>query len=256
MSRAPDPDRLLELLADRATRDLSPQDERDLRELLAGETDESMDRAAAAAAVVFAAGDPEAMPESLRRRLQVAASAREVGGSEARAGRARSVAIVQWAGWAVAAAVALAAILWPRGAAPIPIEKQYRQMASMPGVIHAEWTDWQDPEQKGVTGEVCWDEARQSGFMLLRGLKPNDPAVEQYQLWIIDSRGLADPVTNQSARISGAVFDATTGETIVPIQPAIAVQGAAAFAVTIEKPRGTWVSDMSRRVVIASVKKG
>jgi hypothetical protein len=42
------------------------------------------------------------------------------------------------------------------------------------------------------------------------------------------------------------------GELVVPIRPAIEVQGAAAFAVTIEKVGGTWVSDMKRRVVIAA----
>jgi hypothetical protein len=35
-------------------------------------------------------------------------------------------------------------------------------------------------------------------------------------------------------------------------KPGIRVVGAAAFAITIERPEGTWVSDMKRRVVIAS----
>jgi hypothetical protein len=89
-------------------------------------------------------------------------------------------------------------------------------------------------------------------FSNLPALQPG----EQYQLWIIDKRGLAD-ATGQSMRISGGVFDGGIdmvgkGELVVPIVPAIQVQGAAAFAVTIEKTGGTWVSDMKRRVVIAA----
>jgi hypothetical protein len=38
----------------------------------------------------------------------------------------------------------------------------------------------------------------------------------------------------------------------VPVEPLIPVRDVAAFAVTVEQPGGTWVSDMSRRVVIAS----
>jgi hypothetical protein len=77
-----------------------------------------------------------------------------------------------------------------------------------------------------------------------------DPNKECYQLWIIDSRGMEQ-------RISGGCFNAAPGGkgvTTVVIKPGIQVVGAAAFAVTIERPEGTWVSDMKRRVVIA--KKG
>ncbi|MFN0133480.1 MAG: anti-sigma factor domain-containing protein [Phycisphaerales bacterium] len=259
MSRSPDPNRLLELLADQATSDLSAQDDRELRQLLAGATDDSMEHAAAATAAAFAAPDSQPIPDSLRRKLITAATTHGDSrvpvprGSDV-AGRIGTRTWVKWAGWAAAAGIALGA-LWPRGAAVTPIRSQYQQMASAAGVAHAQWADWDSPEQAGVTGEVIWDESRQRGFMKFVGLKPNDPRAEQYQLWIIDERGLADS-TGQSARISGGVFDAQSGETLVPIAPALAVRGAAAFAITIEKPGGTWVSDMKRRVVIAPVKKG
>ncbi len=57
-------------------------------------------------------------------------------------------------------------------------------------------------------------------------------------------------------RISGAIFDGSSGsgELYVPIDPKLTVRKAAAFAVTIEQPGGTWVSDMKRRVVIAAPK--
>ena len=94
---------------------------------------------------------------------------------------------------------------------------------------------------------MVWSDSAQAGYMTFAGL----PALEgsAYQLWIIDAeRGLAQ-------RISGGVFngDAEGGPLRVAIdETPIPVNSAAAFAVTIEKPGGTWVSDMSRRVVIAA----
>mgnify|MGYP001232414443 CR=1 FL=1 len=44
------------------------------------------------------------------------------------------------------------------------------------------------------------------------------------------------------------------GSLCVPIDAKHAVKRAAAFALTIEEPDGIWVSDMKRRVVIATRK--
>ena len=81
------------------------------------------------------------------------------------------------------------------------------------------------------------------------GLPETNPTAETYQLWIIDSRGMEQ-------RVSGGVFSGGAGgeggEVIVPIDPALAIKGAGAFAVTIEPPGGNAVSDMKRRVVIAA----
>ena len=41
------------------------------------------------------------------------------------------------------------------------------------------------PETAG--GNVIWSDARQGGLAQLIGLEPNDPAVEQYQFWIVDA---------------------------------------------------------------------
>jgi hypothetical protein len=130
-----------------------------------------------------------------------------------------------------------------------------RSLANLPDTFSAGWGDWDNPEVPGVKGAVVWNESRQTGVMKFANLPALKPG-EQYQLWIIDKRGLTD-ASGQSMRISGGVFDGGVdlvgkGELIVPIRPAIEVQGAAAFAVTIEKTGGTWVSDMKRRVVIAA----
>jgi anti-sigma-K factor RskA len=77
--------------------------------------------------------------------------------------------------------------------------------------------------------------------MRIVGLKANDPTAERYQLWIIDERGIEQ-------RVSGGLFDvASTGEVVVPFKPELKIKGAAIFAITIEKPEGVVVSDMSRR---------
>jgi hypothetical protein len=81
--------------------------------------------------------------------------------------------------------------------------------------------------------------------MKFENLPALDETKERYQLWIIDSRGMEQ-------RISGGVFNGAAGNQFVVIDPGIDVDRAAAFAITIERPDGVWVSDMKRRVVIAA----
>jgi hypothetical protein len=125
----------------------------------------------------------------------------------------------------------------------------YLQLASATTALKLSWGDWSDAnvacEKPGVKGDVVWDEARKTGVMKFANLPKLDATKEQYQLWIIDSRGMEQ-------RISGGVFNGFGGEQYVLIDPGIAVDRAAAFAVTIERPDGVWVSDMKRRVVIAA----
>src|SRR4051812_42363633 len=87
--------------------------------------------------------------------------------------------------------------------------------------------DWDNPEFKGVTGTVVWCDRAQKGYLKLTGLPANNPETEQYQLWIVDSRGMGQ-------RISGAIFNSSGGETVVAIEPGIPIKSASAFAVTIE----------------------
>ncbi len=165
--------------------------------------------------------------------------------------------------WLIAAAcLGLAAVLWANRSGINTLQRPesfsaalQRELAETPGTASFTWTDWENPEVKGVKGSVQWNESAQIGVMKFANLPALNPG-EQYQLWIIDRRGLAD-ASGQSMRISGGVFGGGIdmvgkGELVVPIVPAIQVQGAAAFAVTIEKTGGTWVSDMKRRVVIAA----
>lgn len=256
MSYTPD-ERVLELLAGRAVDGLDEAERAELERLLAehpGADDGSMDRAAAAAMVAMV-GVGEPLPGALRGRLvatlreEAASDSRRIGG-----GGRGGARLAAWSGWVAAAACLLiAAAVMSRRAGPSAIDPEraraeFLQTAS--DVRTAAWGDWDDPEQKGVLGEVAWSESSQRGYMTFRGLAANDPGEEQYQLWIIDERGLEQ-------RISGGVFDADAdGEVVVEIEPAVEIHGAAAFAVTVERPGGVWVSDMSRRVVIAALPGG
>lgn len=131
------------------------------------------------------------------------------------------------------------------------IARQNRlKMLEVPDTIRVAWAPFNlegapAAEQPNIQGDVVWNDRMESGYLRFVGLKPNDPAVEQYQVWVIDERGLEQ-------KVSGGVFNATAeGEVIVPIDPGIAVGRVALFAITVEKPGGTWVPDLKRRVVVA-----
>ncbi len=269
--------RLLELLADRALEGLSSDEARELDSHLsdAGVDDDlSLDLAAAAAALAFVEPVTEELPAHLRAKLlksaqqaarQPSAQATTAPSSQPRpqrqaatpaqqpdqqptlqfGQRPQGFRVVPWL--AAAAGIALAVIAWwPQAAAPIDPAQRMAALESRADSLELAWQDWDNPEIPGVKGEVVWCESQQEGYMRFVGLKPNDPAREQYQLWIIDKRGM-------QKRVSGGVFNVpTSGEVVVPIDPGVQVKDAAAFAVTIEEPGGTPVSDMDRRVVIAA----
>jgi hypothetical protein len=283
--RPEDRELLNELLAERALQGLEDADRAKLTELLqsAGlEDDESFDFAAAAAMLAIA--DPaERPPASVYTRAAQAAEifAREMENSrnvmgtpalrltepDALMPRPRRISSA-WLGWmAAAACLAFAAIGWiqifanRQNALPpqVALASLRDAVATAPDAKRMMWSDWDKPEIQGVKGDVVWSEDGQKGYMTFRGLPANDPTKEQYQLWIVDERGLEQ-------RVSGGIFNGTgesTGwqgevraqrvgdELIVEISPRIHVGKPALFAVTVEKPGGTWVSDMKRRVVVA-----
>lgn len=132
---------------------------------------------------------------------------------------------------------------------PAEIQENRRLLLEVPGTVRLAWSPFDLPdapaEQPGVQGDVVWNDDLQQGYLRFVGLRPNDPAVEQYQVWVIDERGLEQ-------KVSGGVFNASAeGEVIVPIDPAIDVGRVALFAITVENPGGTWVPDLTRRVVVA-----
>lgn len=124
-----------------------------------------------------------------------------------------------------------------------------RKLLEVPGTLRLAWKAFDLPdapaEQRDVAGDVVWNDELEQGYLRFVGLKVNDPGVEQYQVWVIDERGMEQ-------KVSGGVFNASAdGEVIVPIHPGIDVRRVALFAVTIEEPGGTWVPSLKRRVVVA-----
>lgn len=132
---------------------------------------------------------------------------------------------------------------------PVELAANRRKLLEVPGTVRLAWSPFDLPdspaEMRDVTGDVVWNDELQTGYLRFEGLPVNDPGVEQYQVWVIDERGLEQ-------KVSGGVFNANAaGEIVVPIEPGIDVGRVALFAITVEDPGGTWVPDLRRRVVVA-----
>jgi hypothetical protein len=68
---------------------------------------------------------------------------------------------------------------------PTPAEARVALLAA-PTALKIALGATKDPAAAGVTGDVVWDPASQKGYLHFAGLKPNDPSVMQYQIWIFD----------------------------------------------------------------------
>ncbi len=215
----------------------------------------SLEHAAGALAAALAEEHGERLPSVVVERVSEQC-ARMSGGVDLARGQTvgmgvGSSVIARLLPWAIAAAACAAvAFMWPSDAKS-PRAQLAILRASASDTREAAWSDWslngEPPKVAGVAGEVVWSDAEQKGVLHFRGL-PRCPAGQRYQLWIVDAERGFDQ------RISGAVFDGGGDEVFVPVTPRIPVHKAQAFAVTIEEADGTWVSDMSRRVVIATVR--
>jgi anti-sigma-K factor RskA len=115
--------------------------------------------------------------------------------------------------------------------------------------LRAEIPAGKDAGAPGVTGDVVWDPVSQRGYLRFVGLKPNDPALQQYQIWVFDAE--RDP----RYPVDGGIFDvpAGAGDVVIPIRVAVPVRAAKAFAVTVEKPGGVVVSSREHVVALAQL---
>lgn len=251
------PSRQDELLILRALEGIVPEDASALIRLRAAD-DDSFDRAAAAVALATIPAEP--LPAALADAILADAprgAAPPAGFGSPR--RARS----GWVGWAAAAACLLVAgAAWLRPAEvkvterlvvqapppePPPAARRDALLREAADARTVAWAATADPASRGASGDVVWSGARQAGFMRIRGLRPNDRAREQYQLWVFDaSRDERHPV-------DGGVFDVVGDEVVVPIHAAVAVDRPTLFAVTVERPGGVVVSKRERIVLAAAV---
>jgi anti-sigma-K factor RskA len=116
-------------------------------------------------------------------------------------------------------------------------EQRIEFIENAPDIIQWRWQTTDDYAGDRVDGDIVWSDSKQQGYMRLSGLQANDPAISQYQLWIIDTSRDRNPV-------DGGVFDVPPGvdEAIIPIDAKLRVSSPAAFAVTSEQPGGVVVS--------------
>lgn len=120
-----------------------------------------------------------------------------------------------------------------------------RFVASRPSAVHWPWTGTQDSHVVGtVRGEVYFDPETDEGILEIEGLAPNDPTVEQYQLWIFDSE------RDERYPVDGGVFDVgNPSRVLIPVRARLGVSQPVMFAVTVEKPGGAVVSDRRTALV-------
>jgi Anti-sigma-K factor rskA len=175
-------------------------------------------------------------------------------------------------GWGVAAAAAVVAgVIYVNQPKPTPpivtppaptIFEQRTALISQSDTKTIAWTATEDPDAKGVSGEVTWNQRLQKGFLRFKGLAVNDPAKFQYQLWIFDLGRVEPehkspldqyPIDGGVFDIAAAQVDPATGDYIVPINAKLPVFNPAAFAVTIEKPGGVTVTKRERILVLGPV---
>jgi len=159
-----------------------------------------------------------------------------------------------WAGWlAAAAALVIAALAWwptvpvPGTAPATTVDERAALMADAGDTQRLPWQTTPDPAAVGATGDVVWSGIRQEGYMRIRGLDANDPALNQYQLWIFDAQ------RDERYPVDGGVFDmpANADEIIVPIQAKLPIDDPILFAITVERPGGVVVSARERIVLLA-----
>ncbi|HPF14482.1 MAG: anti-sigma factor [Planctomycetes bacterium] len=157
------------------------------------------------------------------------------------------------AGWAAAAVMAVLLFTHQPDAAdnlPSTMERMQALVAAATDLKRIDWSATEDPIATGAQGEVVWSDARQEGYMVFRGLRPNNPTEDQYQLWIFDPTR-ADW---EALPVDGGVFDVgPDGEAIVPIVAKLPVSNAALFAITLEKPGGVVVSKREHLLLTAAV---
>lgn len=245
-------ERMLQLLADRATEGLGVEAVKELDDLLAShaEYDEFYFDSAAAAVDLAMSPSLDTLPGPLRDRILTDAErffGATEGGQSSQAPPVAKVGRVEYRwgsrlGWYVAAAsLAVAVVGWwqvfsTQSSSPAAVSRQYADfLRETTDLVRASWVG-KESDFEGVSGEVVWSDSNQHGFMRLVGLPPNDPDSAQYQLWIVDPARDKNPV-------DGGVFDVLTAqEVVIPIDAKLRVDRPKLFAITREKPGGVVVS--------------
>ncbi len=120
-------------------------------------------------------------------------------------------------------------------------------LLTAPDVVTATWAPGNMKDVQ-VSGDVVWSDTKQQGFLRLRGLQPNDPTKNSYQLWIYDK------TQDQATPIDGGVFDvSSSGDIVVPIDAKLKASKPEMFAITLERAGGVVVSKKEKIAALAKV---
>ena len=265
--------RLSDLAVDHLLGELSAEDAIEYRQLRGSQPDFDLLALERAAAALHLAAETEfeTLPERLRIRLATSAGeffADRWRGAESSAAvttltiEPRGTMNPRAGWWAAAATLLLALGLWITRPAPSILSppqaivaeavglaaKREQLLAANRTALVRSWRAGNDPAGSGVRGDVVWDASGQRGYMRFSGLRPNNPKVEQYQLWIFDAQ------RDERYPIDGGVFNISSerGEEVVAIKAALKVGVPLTFAVTLERPGGVVVSDRSRIAALAN----
>jgi anti-sigma-K factor RskA len=265
---------LIDLLIKQATEGLTDAERLQLNKLEASRHDSSIDLTVSAVSLIDEKAD-EPMPAHLRSIIRASAERyfdeKETEMDSARSASAVKVetprrSIMNWLGWAVAAAACIALIAniyftrpqiiigsfptpTPTNDAPPTLAQQRQDLIeSAPDITKAPWGKGNVKEIADVSGDVVWSDSKQAGYMVLRGLPVNDNTKQQYQLWIFDE------TQSDKTPIDGGVFDVNqNGEVIIPVNAKLKARKPKMFAVTMEKPGGVVVSDRGRVAALGKV---
>lgn len=234
------PDRLWDLLADRATVGLTAAESDELSALLTRWPTVDPTEFDRAAAALHLASDPEPVPVPPHLFARLEAAAAEHFARPTTPHRPRRSSAFYWAvsGWSCAAAVLVAVLIFQFARRELPLSAKFERLKSDPSAARFASA----PNPSGPAGTVVFRKDTQEGYLELRGMKPNDPAKTQYQLWVVDTgRPFKEPV-------DGGVFDVNPdGTALVPVRSPLRLNGPALFAVTVEPPGGVVVSEDGKK---------
>lgn len=163
-----------------------------------------------------------------------------------------------FAGWLVAAAaIAFAALTYVNTRSPsIPnINDRATALIAQAGTVTIPWTPMGEDNKGTITGNVIWNNEKQTGFIKFRGVTPNDPAIAQFQLWVFDKKHGPIPTTAGVFDVRTADASESAGEYIVEIKPALNVANAEMFAISVEKPGGAMSPNTNNLVMTAPLNK-
>ncbi len=255
----PENDRLLDLLATRATDVLTQEEENELKILLEREDGVSASEfETAAAAIHLALNDQsDALSDDIIEKVLEDANdffeqrvSPTVTAARGPANPRQTVVvqagvnpreIVAW--FVAAAAIAFALIRQPTEIVDRPPENEVavltnedklEELLEEPDTIELDWKALEDPTATDASGSVVWNTKKQQGYMRIANLAKNAKSEFCYQLWIFDE--------GQEHPIDGGVFNITADNELIPIDAKIDVSKVVQFAVTVEEPGGVVVS--------------